>query len=121
MRRSAIYPQRCPLFQWSDRRRLRLGEGKRSRGRDISNSIARDRIVPPARGSLAVLLLRAQHPVEGGDNLGKSACDTFVAPLTLGGAMNSIDWRSTILRWGAVAFSFGAWVGVVVLVRQLLG
>jgi hypothetical protein len=35
--------------------------------------------------------------------------------------MNSIDWRSTILRWGAVAFSFGAWVGVVVLVRQLLG
>jgi hypothetical protein len=35
--------------------------------------------------------------------------------------MNSIDWRSTILRWGAVALSLGAWAGVVVLARQILG
>ena len=42
-------------------------------------------------------------------------------PLALGGGMNSIDWRSTIIRWGAVAFSFGTWAGVVVVVRQFLG
>jgi hypothetical protein len=35
--------------------------------------------------------------------------------------MNSIDWRSTILRWGAVALSLGAWAGLVLGVRQLLG
>jgi hypothetical protein len=35
--------------------------------------------------------------------------------------MSSIDWRSTILRWGAVALSLGAWAGIVVVVRQLLG
>jgi hypothetical protein len=35
--------------------------------------------------------------------------------------MSSIDWRSTILRWGAMAFSLGAWVGIALGVRQLLG
>jgi len=35
--------------------------------------------------------------------------------------MNSTGWRSTILRWLAVAFSLGAWAGVVVVMRQLLG
>jgi hypothetical protein len=35
--------------------------------------------------------------------------------------MNSIDWRSTILRWSAVAFSLGAWAGIALVVRQLLG
>ena len=35
--------------------------------------------------------------------------------------MNPIDWRSTILRWSAVAFSLGAWAGIVLGVRQLLG
>ena len=35
--------------------------------------------------------------------------------------MNSIDWRSTILRWSAVAFSLGTWAGIVHVVRQLLG
>jgi len=39
----------------------------------------------------------------------------------MGGAMNSIDWRSTILRWGAVALSLGAWAGVAVLVSQFFG
>jgi hypothetical protein len=35
--------------------------------------------------------------------------------------MNSIDWRSTIIRWSAVAFSLGAWAGIALGVRQLLG
>ena len=35
--------------------------------------------------------------------------------------MNSIDWRSTILRWSAVALSLGAWAGIVLVVRQLVG
>ena len=35
--------------------------------------------------------------------------------------MNPIDWRSTILRWSAVAFSLVAWAGIVLGVRQLLG
>jgi hypothetical protein len=35
--------------------------------------------------------------------------------------MNSIDRRSTILRWSAVAFSLGAWAGIVLVVRQFLG
>jgi hypothetical protein len=35
--------------------------------------------------------------------------------------MNSIDWRSTILRWSALAFSLGAWAGVVVVMRQFFG
>jgi len=35
--------------------------------------------------------------------------------------MNSIDWHSTILRWSAVAFSLGAWAGIVFVVRQFLG
>jgi hypothetical protein len=35
--------------------------------------------------------------------------------------MNSIDWRATMLRWGAAALSLGAWAGIVVGVRQLLG
>jgi hypothetical protein len=26
--------------------------------------------------------------------------------------MNPIDWRSTILRWSAVAFTLGAWAGI---------
>jgi hypothetical protein len=34
--------------------------------------------------------------------------------------MKLIDWHSTILRWSAVAFSLGAWAGIVVVVRQLL-
>ena len=38
-----------------------------------------------------------------------------------GEAMNSIDWHSTILRWSAVAFSLGAWAGIVLAVRQFLG
>lgn len=44
-----------------------------------------------------------------------------VSLLLLEGAMNSIDWRSTILRWSAVAFSLGAWAGIALVVRQLLG
>ena len=32
-----------------------------------------------------------------------------------------IDWRSTILRSSALALSLGAWVGIVLVVRQLLG
>ena len=35
--------------------------------------------------------------------------------------MNPIDWRSTIIRWSAVAFSLGAWAGIALVVRQLLG
>ena len=35
--------------------------------------------------------------------------------------MNLIDWRSTILRWSAVAFSLGAWAGIGLMVHQLLG
>lgn len=35
--------------------------------------------------------------------------------------MNSTDWHSTILRWFAVAFSLGAWAGIALMVRQLLG
>jgi hypothetical protein len=35
--------------------------------------------------------------------------------------MNSTDWRSTIMRWLAVAFTLGAWAGIAVGVFQLLG
>jgi hypothetical protein len=35
--------------------------------------------------------------------------------------MNLIDWRSTMIRWAAVAFSLGVWAGIAVGVRQLLG
>jgi hypothetical protein len=35
--------------------------------------------------------------------------------------MNSIRWRSIIMRWLAVAFTLGAWAGVVIVMRQLLG
>jgi hypothetical protein len=35
--------------------------------------------------------------------------------------MNLIDWRSIILRWSALAFSLGAWAGIALIVRQLLG
>jgi hypothetical protein len=35
--------------------------------------------------------------------------------------MNSIGWRSIVMRWLAVAFSLGAWAGIAVGVRQLLG
>jgi hypothetical protein len=35
--------------------------------------------------------------------------------------MKSIDWRSTIIRWSAVAFSLGVWAGIAFGVRQLLG
>jgi len=34
--------------------------------------------------------------------------------------MHLIDWRSTMIRWGALALSFGAWAGVVIVVRQFL-
>jgi hypothetical protein len=34
--------------------------------------------------------------------------------------MNSIDWRSTILRWSAMAFSLGAWAGIVTVMLKLL-
>jgi hypothetical protein len=34
--------------------------------------------------------------------------------------MKLIDWHSTIMRWSVVAFSLGAWAGIVVVVRQLL-
>ena len=60
--------------------------------------------------------------------------DAFVAPLTLaawpksiasglarGEAMNSMGWRSIIMRLLAVAFSLGAWAGIAFGVRQLLG
>jgi hypothetical protein len=35
-------------------------------------------------------------------------------------AMNPIDWRSTILRWSAVAFTLGAWAGIVLVALKLL-
>jgi hypothetical protein len=35
--------------------------------------------------------------------------------------MNSIGWRSIMMRLLAVAFSLGAWAGIVVGVHQLLG
>jgi len=35
--------------------------------------------------------------------------------------MKTIDWRSTIIRWTAVAFSLGAWAGIALGVLQLLG
>jgi hypothetical protein len=35
--------------------------------------------------------------------------------------MNLIDWRSTMIRWTAVAFSLGAWAGIALIVRQFLG
>ena len=35
--------------------------------------------------------------------------------------MKSIDWRSTMLRWLALGFSLGAWAGIALMVRQLLG
>ena len=35
--------------------------------------------------------------------------------------MNSIEWRSTIIRWSAVAFSLGAWAAIALGVRHLLG
>jgi hypothetical protein len=34
--------------------------------------------------------------------------------------MNPIDLRSTILRWSAVAFSLGAWAGIVIVALKLL-
>ena len=66
-----------------------------------------------------------------GISLWKGQYDAFVAPFTLapyskngirrGGAMKLIDWHSTIIRWSAVAFSLGAWAGIVVVVRHLVG
>jgi Protein of unknown function (DUF5132) len=46
-----------------------------------------------------------------------------ISPLGLarGEAMNSIRWRSIIMRWLAVAFTLGAWAGVLIVMRQLLG
>jgi hypothetical protein len=35
--------------------------------------------------------------------------------------MKLIDLHSTIIRWSAVAFSLGAWAGIVVVVRHLVG
>jgi len=73
---------------------------------------------------------------KAGITCGKGLNDAFVAPLILAipeskkdalglageeRAMSSIDWRSTILRWGAVAFSLGAWIAIALGVRQLLG
>jgi hypothetical protein len=34
--------------------------------------------------------------------------------------MNPIDWRSIILRWSALAFSLGAWAGIVLVAVKLL-
>jgi hypothetical protein len=34
--------------------------------------------------------------------------------------MNQIDWRSIILRWSALAFSLGAWAGIVLVAVKLL-
>ena len=34
--------------------------------------------------------------------------------------MNPIDWRSTMLRWSAVAFSLGAWTGIALVALKLL-
>ena len=120
---------RYPLVQWSDRRRLRLERGKRSGDGDLSHTVARDCPRPAApsqpccwaintlwkagiscgKGHVTLLLLRRtwQHVPK-----------YRIAACT--GDHELDNWRSTILRWGAVAFSFGAWVGVVVLVRQLL-
>ena len=55
--------------------------------------------------------------------------DTFVTVLALavcskvggGAAMKLIDWRSTVIRLSAVAISLGAWAGIVLVVRQLVG
>jgi hypothetical protein len=81
VRPSGTYPQGYPLLQWSDRRRLRQAvEGRRSLAHFRLRGIG---LFPRPAAPLAALLLRAQHPVEGRDNLGKSPCDTFVAPLTL--------------------------------------
>jgi len=35
--------------------------------------------------------------------------------------MKLIDWRSTVIRLSAVAISLGAWAGIVLVVRQLVG
>jgi len=35
--------------------------------------------------------------------------------------MKLFDLHSTIIRWSAVAFSLGAWAGIVVVVRHLVG
>jgi hypothetical protein len=35
--------------------------------------------------------------------------------------MKLIDWHSTIIRLSVVAFSMGAWAGIVLVVRQFLG
>ena len=35
--------------------------------------------------------------------------------------MNSIDWRSIMLRWLALGLSLGAWAGIAFGVLQLLG
>jgi hypothetical protein len=35
--------------------------------------------------------------------------------------MKLIDWQSTIIRLSALVFSLGAWAGIVVVVRKLLG
>ena len=35
--------------------------------------------------------------------------------------MKLIDWHSMIIRCSAVAFSLGAWAGIVVVVRHLVG
>ena len=40
--------------------------------------------------------------------------------LAQGGAMKLIDWHSMIIRWSAVAFTLGAWAGIVVVVRHLV-
>jgi hypothetical protein len=34
--------------------------------------------------------------------------------------MNLIDWRSMMIRWAAVAFSLGAWAGIVLVMFKLL-
>jgi hypothetical protein len=35
--------------------------------------------------------------------------------------MKLIDWRSTMIRLSAVTISLGAWAGIVLVVRELLG
>jgi hypothetical protein len=60
---------------------------------------------PQARG------LRSSHPWK---------CRIW--SLHRGGAMNLINWPTTIiLRWLALAFSLGAWAGIALVVLTSLG
>jgi len=61
---------------------------------------------------MTLLLLHSLwHPIQ----------KTAFGGLAQGGAVKLIDWHSTIIRWSAVAFSLGAWAGIVVVVRHLAG